>query len=180
DLPHAPPCVEGEHDHDAEDHEEVDVVEEALSTRELLFRDRIVWSLTVGFGHVLTLWMRGSWNGHAQPYGGNAILDVGYFPYLCGKYPDGSFSASPYVRSIPTSALPQLPDVTCRRYLMAAPPNALERPALRLLSAADALGNRLYGSRFNPLYQSGTIVIALLLVMIVSGLWLILLDRKST
>lgn len=60
---------------------------------------------------------------------------------------------------------------------MAAPPTTLERFPLRLLSSADALCNRLYGSRFNPLYQSGTIVIALLLVMIASGLWLILFYR---
>ena len=36
---------------------------------------------------------------------------------------------------------------------------------------------RLYGSPANPLYQSGTIVIALLLVLIVTGLWLIFFYR---
>jgi ferredoxin len=60
---------------------------------------------------------------------------------------------------------------------MAAAPRRLERAALRLLSAADAACNRLYGSRFNPLYQSGTIVVALLLVLIVTGLWLIFFYR---
>ena len=35
----------------------------------------------------------------------------------------------------------------------------------RLLAAADALVNRLYGSRLNPLYQSGTIAVVLLLVL---------------
>lgn len=60
---------------------------------------------------------------------------------------------------------------------MAAQPTVLERIPMRLLKSADASFNRLYGSRFNPLYQSGTIVIALLLVMIVSGLWLILFYR---
>ena len=60
---------------------------------------------------------------------------------------------------------------------MAAPPRRLERLALRLLTAADAACNRLYGWRANPLYQSGTIVIALLLVLIVTGLWLILFYR---
>ena len=44
---------------------------------------------------------------------------------------------------------------------MAAPTRPAERLALRLLTAADALSNRLYESRFNPLYQSGTIVVAL-------------------
>ena len=49
-----------------------------------------------------------------------------------------------------------------------------ERLALRLLTAADALCNRLYSQRFNPLYQSGTIVVALYLVIVVTGLWLTL------
>lgn len=52
-----------------------------------------------------------------------------------------------------------------------------ERLAHRLLAAADALGDRLYGQRFNPLYQSGTIVVALYLVLLVTGLWLILFYR---
>ena len=56
---------------------------------------------------------------------------------------------------------------------MAAPPRRLERIALRLLTAADAACNRLYGWRANPLYQSGTIVVALLLGLIVTGLGLI-------
>jgi quinol-cytochrome oxidoreductase complex cytochrome b subunit/coenzyme F420-reducing hydrogenase delta subunit len=60
---------------------------------------------------------------------------------------------------------------------MAAPPRRLERLALRPLTAADAACNRLYGSPANPLYQSGTIVIALLLVLIVTGLWLIFFYR---
>ena len=53
----------------------------------------------------------------------------------------------------------------------------LERLALRLLTAADTVANRLYGQRFNPLYQSGTIVAALYLVLIVTGLWLVLFYR---
>ena len=53
----------------------------------------------------------------------------------------------------------------------------LERMALRPLAAADALGNRLYGSRFNPLYQTGTIVVALYLVLLATGLWLLLFYR---
>jgi quinol-cytochrome oxidoreductase complex cytochrome b subunit len=53
----------------------------------------------------------------------------------------------------------------------------LERFALRLLTVADSVANRLYSQRFNPLYQSGTIVVALYLVLIVTGLWLILFYR---
>jgi hypothetical protein len=46
-------------------------------------------------------------------------------------------------------------------------------PGRRLLAAADALANRLYGSSRNPLYQSGTIAVVLLLVLLATGLWLI-------
>ena len=53
----------------------------------------------------------------------------------------------------------------------------LERLVRRPLAAADALCNRLYGWKYNPLYQSGTIVVALLIVLIVTGIWLLLLDR---
>jgi ferredoxin len=52
-----------------------------------------------------------------------------------------------------------------------------QRPGRRLLAAADALVNRLYGSHLNPLYQSGTIAAALLLVLLVTGLWLVLFYR---
>ena len=48
---------------------------------------------------------------------------------------------------------------------------------LRLIAAADALFNRLYGQRSNPLYQSGTIVLALYLVLVMTGLWLVILYR---
>ncbi len=47
----------------------------------------------------------------------------------------------------------------------------------RLLAGADALANRCFGQQFNPLYQSGTIVVALYLVLLVSGLWLLLFYR---
>jgi Pyruvate/2-oxoacid:ferredoxin oxidoreductase delta subunit/coenzyme F420-reducing hydrogenase delta subunit len=54
---------------------------------------------------------------------------------------------------------------------------SLERLVRRPLAAADALGNRLYGWKYNPLYQSGTIVVALLIVLIVTGIWLLLFYR---
>ena len=56
----------------------------------------------------------------------------------------------------------------------------IERLALRLLAACDAAGNRLYGWRFNPLYQSGTLVVALYLTIIATGLWLILFYRVGS
>ena len=60
---------------------------------------------------------------------------------------------------------------------MATPARPLERLALRLLTRADALANRVYDQRFNPLYQSGTIVVALYVVLFVTGLWLLIFYR---
>lgn len=50
-------------------------------------------------------------------------------------------------------------------------------PPRRVLSRIDALFDRLYGWRFNPLYQSGTIAVLLLLVLLVTGLYLLLFYR---
>lgn len=47
----------------------------------------------------------------------------------------------------------------------------------RALARLDALGNRWFGPASNPLYQSGTIVVLLYLVLLVTGLWLILFYR---
>jgi ferredoxin len=59
--------------------------------------------------------------------------------------------------------------------------NFLPRPAERVLwwpiARLDALFDRLYGWRHNPLYQSGTIAIFLLAVLIATGLWLIFFYR---
>lgn len=52
-------------------------------------------------------------------------------------------------------------------------------PGRRLLSAVDDLFDRVYGSARNPMYQSGTIAVALLLVVLVTGLWLLLFYRLS-
>ncbi len=60
---------------------------------------------------------------------------------------------------------------------MAARSRPLERLVLRAIAPLDALCNRLYESRYNPLYQSGTIVTALLLLLLVTGLWLIFFYR---
>ncbi|MBL8988366.1 MAG: hydrogenase iron-sulfur subunit [Gemmatimonadetes bacterium] len=51
--------------------------------------------------------------------------------------------------------------------------NRLPRSMARL----DAWANRLFGSRYNPLYQSGTIVVVLWLLLLVTGLWLLLYYR---
>lgn len=62
---------------------------------------------------------------------------------------------------------------------MAASQRPVERLAWRALAGADAICNRLYGWRANPLYQSGTIVVALLAVLVVTGIWLLLFYRIS-
>jgi len=58
-----------------------------------------------------------------------------------------------------------------------APVRWTERASRRVLAGVDAFCNRLYSARFNPVYQSGTIVVALYLVLVVTGLWLILFYR---
>jgi ferredoxin len=47
----------------------------------------------------------------------------------------------------------------------------------RLIVALEAAVGRLYGSRYNPLFQSGTLVVVFLLILLVSGVWLLLFYR---
>jgi ferredoxin len=47
----------------------------------------------------------------------------------------------------------------------------------RFLARADALMNRLYGWRYNPLYHSGAIVVALLIVLLITGVYLLFFYR---
>jgi ferredoxin len=60
---------------------------------------------------------------------------------------------------------------------MAALAKRLENIALRVLAPADALMNRLYGWRLNPLYHSGALAAALMAVVIVTGIYLIFFYR---
>jgi ferredoxin len=53
----------------------------------------------------------------------------------------------------------------------------LRRAAWRPFSAVDGVFNRLYGWRFNPLYQSGGLAVALLLVVVATGLYLLVFYR---
>ena len=53
----------------------------------------------------------------------------------------------------------------------------LERAVRRLLASLDAAATRAYGSAWNPLYQSGTVAVAMLLVLIGTGLYLLLVYR---
>jgi len=56
---------------------------------------------------------------------------------------------------------------------------SLERPALRLVRALDSACHRLLGWRYNPLHQSGTLAVALLIVLITTGLYLLIFYRVS-
>jgi coenzyme F420-reducing hydrogenase delta subunit/ferredoxin len=61
-------------------------------------------------------------------------------------------------------------------------PDPGRRPALAagawsLLRRADAGMNRLYGSRLNPFYHSGALVVVLWLVLLVTGIYLLLFYR---
>lgn len=56
----------------------------------------------------------------------------------------------------------------------------LERFLRRPLDAADAACNRLIGWRYNPLYQSGTIAVLMLVALIVTGIWLLLFYRVGS
>ncbi len=47
----------------------------------------------------------------------------------------------------------------------------------RPLARADAVANRLYGWRYNPLYQSGTLAVLGFVVMLATGLYLLLFYR---
>lgn len=60
------------------------------------------------------------------------------------------------------------------------PMRSLERLAARLLRAADAAVTRLYGWRYNVLHQTGTLVVALLVLLIVTGLYLLVFYRVGT
>jgi quinol-cytochrome oxidoreductase complex cytochrome b subunit len=51
------------------------------------------------------------------------------------------------------------------------------RLSFRLLSRVDAWFNRVYGSRWNPLYHSGAITVALLGVLLVTGIYLLVFYR---
>lgn len=55
--------------------------------------------------------------------------------------------------------------------------SGLQRAVWRALAAADAAMNRLYGWRYNPLYQSGALALALLAIVLATGIYLFLFYR---
>lgn len=54
---------------------------------------------------------------------------------------------------------------------------ALERPAIRTLRTLDATATALYGWRYNPLHQSGPVAVWSLVVLIVTGIYLLIFYR---
>jgi ferredoxin/coenzyme F420-reducing hydrogenase delta subunit len=56
----------------------------------------------------------------------------------------------------------------------------LERGARRLLTAVDATATRLYGWAWNPVHQTGAVAVAMLLVLIATGLYLVLFYRVGS
>ena len=61
--------------------------------------------------------------------------------------------------------------------MLNAAPTMRPRPSYRLLARVDAIANRVYTARWNPLYHSGAVTVALLGVLIVTGLYLLLFYR---
>ena len=53
----------------------------------------------------------------------------------------------------------------------------LERPTRRTIATLDAAATRVYGWAWNPLHQAGTVAVAMLLVLIGTGLYLLLFYR---
>lgn len=56
----------------------------------------------------------------------------------------------------------------------------LQEAVRRALSRVDAAMNRLYGWRHNPIYHSGALTVALLLVLIATGIYLLLFYRLGS
>ena len=50
----------------------------------------------------------------------------------------------------------------------------------RVLAYLDGLADRVYGSRYNPLYRSGALTVALLALLILTGLYLLLFYRVGS
>lgn len=55
----------------------------------------------------------------------------------------------------------------------------LARGARRFVAGLDAAANRLYGWRANPIHQSGTVAVTMLLALIATGLYLVFVYRVS-
>jgi ubiquinol-cytochrome c reductase cytochrome b subunit len=56
----------------------------------------------------------------------------------------------------------------------------IERGARRVLTTIDAAATRLYGASWNPVHQSGALAVAMLVVLLVTGLYLVLFYRVGS
>jgi ferredoxin len=56
----------------------------------------------------------------------------------------------------------------------------IERGARRLLTTIDAAATRLYGVAWNPVHQSGALAVAMLVVLVATGLYLLLFYRVGS
>jgi ferredoxin len=57
---------------------------------------------------------------------------------------------------------------------------SLERGARRTVAALDAAANRLYGWAANPIHQTGTVAVAMLVTLIATGLYLVFVYRVGS
>ncbi|MGH7693999.1 MAG: hydrogenase iron-sulfur subunit [Gemmatimonadaceae bacterium] len=55
-----------------------------------------------------------------------------------------------------------------------------ERGARRAIQSCDAIATRLYGSARNPVHQTGTVAVVMLLVLLVTGLYLVVFYRVGS
>lgn len=53
----------------------------------------------------------------------------------------------------------------------------LERGARRAIISLDAIATRLYGTAWNPLHQTGTVAVVMLILLLVTGLYLVIVYR---
>lgn len=56
----------------------------------------------------------------------------------------------------------------------------LERGARRAIQSCDAIATRLYGSARNPLHQTGTVAVVVLVLLLVTGLYLVVFYRLGS
>ena len=53
----------------------------------------------------------------------------------------------------------------------------LKRPLRRVLAAVEAPLTRVFGWQWNPIHQAGTVAVLMLVVLLVTGLYLVLVYR---
>jgi ferredoxin len=85
---------------------------------------------------------------------------------------------SPEHRIVTVASVPAAPNPAHVAGGRGAPvPIARPGPLARALGRLDAIANRVYGSAYNPFYRSGAVTVALMVVLLVTGLYLLLFYR---